>query len=275
LAYARTRPQGRRPDAKAAHLPQVPLVEHADIRRMLLAQKSYAEGALALTLYCARLLDERETAAEPAERDRAALLLDVLTPIAKSWPSQWCLHGTSLAIQVHGGYGYTRDYDVEQHYRDSRLNPIHEGTHGIQAIDLLGRKTAMHDGAGLDALDEEMRRTVTTASRLGPELSAYAADLDLARARLVEVTKLLQVHAEPITRLANASIYLEAAGHVVLAWIWLEQLVALGDRDDAFARGKRSAARYFRTYELPQVAPQLDLLASLDRTTVDLDPSWL
>ncbi|MFI9536860.1 acyl-CoA dehydrogenase [Nocardia fusca] len=275
LAYARTRPQGRRPDAKAAHLPQVPLMEHADIRRMLLAQKSYAEGALGLTLYCARLLDERETASERAERDRAALLLDILTPIAKSWPAQWCLHGTSLAIQVHGGYGYTRDYDVEQHYRDSRLNPIHEGTHGIQAIDLLGRKTSIHDGAGLRVLDEEIRRAVAAGSRLGPETSAHAADLDLGRARLMEVTKLLHAHPEPVTRLGNASIYLEAAGHIVLAWIWLEQLVALGDRDDAFARGKRAAARYFRSYELPGVAPRLDLLASLDRTTVDLDPSWL
>src|SRR5690606_18534922 len=158
---------------------------------------------------------------------------------------------------VHGGYGYTRDYDVEQHYRDSRLNPIHEGTHGIQAIDLLGRKTSMHDGAGLQVLDEEIRRTVAAASRLGPETAAHAADLDLARARLVEVTKLLHAHPEPVTRLSNASIYLEAAGHIVLAWIWLEQLIALGDRDDAFARGKRAAARYFRSYELPGVAPRL------------------
>nr|WP_281365530.1 acyl-CoA dehydrogenase [Nocardioides panzhihuensis] len=275
LAYARTRPQGRTPGAKDANLPQVPLVEHADIRRMLLAQKSYAEGALALTLYCARLLDEQETAPEQPESARAGLLLDVLTPIAKSWPSQWCLHGTSLAIQVHGGYGYTRDYDVEQHYRDSRLNPIHEGTHGIHALDLLGRKTSMQDGAGIEALDEEMRRTIAATSSLGPEVSAHAADLDRARARLVEVTRLLHAHPDPVTRLANASLYLEAAGHIVLAWIWLEQLIALGDRDDAFARGKRSTAHYFRSYELPRVAPQLDLLASLDRTTVDLDPAWL
>lgn len=275
LRYARTRPQGRRPDAKEAHLPQVPLTEHADIRRMLLAQKSYAEGALGLTLYCARLLDEAETNADPAERDRAALLLDVLTPIAKSWPSQWCLRGTSLALQVHGGYGYTRDYDVEQHYRDSRLNPIHEGTHGIQAIDLLGRKTSMHDGAGLAALDAVIRQTVAAAARLGTESSRLASDLDLVRSRLVEVTKLVHAQPDPVARLANASIYLEAAGHVVLAWIWLEQLVALGDRDDPFARGKRSAASYFRCYELPKVVPQLDLLASLDRTTVDLDPAWL
>ena len=141
LDYARQRPQGRPMTAagKDAAAPQVPIIEHADVKRMLLAQKAYAEGALALELYCARLVDEQHTGDEAAAKD-AALLLEVLTPIAKSWPSEWCLEGNSLAIQVHGGYGYTRDFPVEQYWRDQRLNMIHEGTHGIQALDLLGRK---------------------------------------------------------------------------------------------------------------------------------------
>jgi alkylation response protein AidB-like acyl-CoA dehydrogenase len=140
LQYARERPQGRPvgPSGKDPKQPQVPIVRHADVKRMLLAQKAYAEGALALNLYCARLVDEHKTAADPGERERAQQLLDVLTPIAKSWPSQWCLEADSLAIQVLGGYGYTREYPVEQHWRDNRLNMIHEGTHGIQALDLLG-----------------------------------------------------------------------------------------------------------------------------------------
>ena len=117
----------------------MPIIEHADVRRMLLAQKSYVEGALALELYCARLLDEQRPPGRRGPRAHG-LLLDVLTPITKSWPSQWCLAANDLAIQVLGGAGYTREYDVEQHYRDNRLNPIHEGTHGIQALDLLGRK---------------------------------------------------------------------------------------------------------------------------------------
>jgi butyryl-CoA dehydrogenase len=147
LDYARTRPQGRPLTGKDATAPQVPIIEHADVRRMLLAQKSYVEGALALSLYCSRLLDEERTAEEESERARARLLLDVLTPIAKSWPSQWCLAANDLAIQVHGGYGYTREYNVEQFYRDNRLNPIHEGTHGIHGLDLLGRKVVMGGGA--------------------------------------------------------------------------------------------------------------------------------
>ncbi len=131
LEYARQRPQGRAigPAGKDPSQPQIPIIEHADVKRMLLAQKTYAEGALALELYCARLVDEQHTGDEAAARD-AALLLEVLTPIAKSWPSEWCLEGNSLAIQVLGGYGYTRDFPVEQYWRDNRLNMIHEGTHG-------------------------------------------------------------------------------------------------------------------------------------------------
>ena len=148
VKYAKERIQGRLPGRSGA---PVAIAEHADVKRMLLAQKSYVEGALALSLYCSLLVDEEKTADTQERREAAHLLLDVLTPIAKSWPSQWCLAANDLAIQVHGGYGYTREYDVEQHYRDNRLNPIHEGTHGIQGQDLLGRKVIMNQGAGLRA----------------------------------------------------------------------------------------------------------------------------
>ena len=139
------------------------MIEHADVKRMLLAQKSYVEGALALGLYCAMLVDEGRTSTG-ADRDRAHLLLEVLTPIAKSWPSQWCLEANSLAIQVHGGYGYTKEFDVEQCYRDNRLNAIHEGTHGIHGLDLLGRKVVMQDGAGLTLLAERINQTIDKAT---------------------------------------------------------------------------------------------------------------
>jgi alkylation response protein AidB-like acyl-CoA dehydrogenase len=273
LEYARSRPQGRAPGAKDPSTPQVPIVGHADVRRMLLAQKSYAEGALALVLYCGRLLDDEATAPSDDERARAAVLLSVLTPIAKSWPSQWCLEANSLAIQVHGGYGYTREYDVEQHYRDNRLNPIHEGTHGIQALDLLGRKMTTNDGLG--TLAALLRATAERAAERGGEAAELGALLGASVERLVEVTA--AVHREPDAeaRLANASYYLEAAGHIVVAWTWLEQLLALRERTDAFAQGKRAAARYFFRHELPRTGPQLDLLASGDRTLLDTDPSWL
>ena len=269
LQYAKERPQGRPIAGKDPSAPQVPIIEHADVRRMLLAQKSYVEGALALTLYCGQLVDEQNTAEDDTARERAGTLLDVLTPIAKSWPSQWCVEANSLAIQIHGGYGYTREYDVEQHYRDNRLNPIHEGTHGIQGLDLLGRKVVQHGGAGLALLAETITATVGRAGDL-PEATALQGALD----RVVEVTALLWATGDPEVALANASIYLEAVGHVVIAWMWLEQLLAAGGEGDFYA-GKRAAARYFFRYELPKTGPQLDLLASLDRTTLDVDPRSL
>jgi hypothetical protein len=266
LDYARTRPQGRPVAAKDPTTPMVPLVEHPDVRRMLLAAKSYVEGSLALNLYCGRLVDEERTGDDPA---RAHLLLDVLTPIAKSWPAQWCLEANDLAIQVHGGYGYTREYIVEQLYRDNRLNPIHEGTHGIQALDLLGRKVVMQGGAGLALLAATIGETVARAGD-----HPFAARLTAAVDRIVEVTQTLWGTGDPALALANASVYLEAVGHVVVAWMWLEQLLACEGKEGDFYDGKRAAAEYFFTWELPKTGPQLDLLASLNRTTLDMQDSW-
>ncbi|NLU70625.1 acyl-CoA dehydrogenase [Streptomyces sp. HNM0574] len=275
LDYARQRPQGRPVAGKDATAPQVPIVEHPDVRRMLLAQKSYVEGALGLLLYCSRLVDEQDSATEESARDRARLLLDVLTPIAKSWPSQWCLEANSLALQVHGGYGYTREYDVEQHYRDNRLNPIHEGTHGIQALDLLGRKVVLDGGAGLAALGEAVGRTVERAAEAGGEAAGLGERLRTAWERVTEVTARLWSGGDPTLALANATVYLEAVGHVVVAWVWLGQFLATGGREDDFHHGKRQAARYFFRHELPRTGPQFALLESLDTTTLDTDPGWL
>jgi len=277
VEYARTRTQGRALGARDAAAPPVPIIEHADVRRMLLASKSYVEGGLALGLYCARLVDEERTAADEADRARARTLLEVLTPIAKSWPSQWCLAADDLAVQVLGGAGYTRDFPVEQFYRDNRLNPIHEGTHGIQALDLLGRKVVMSGGAGLALLGGTI--TATTRRAAGTAWADLAADLDAAVARLTEVTGLLWAGADPQVALANATVYLEAAGHVVVGWLWLEQALAAdraaaAGRDGDFYAGKRQAARYFQRFELPKVGPQLDLLASLDTTVLEMRDSW-
>jgi len=275
LDYARQRPQGRPAGRKDAGAPQVPIVQHSDVRRMLLAQKSYVEGALGLLLYCSRLVDEQQSAPDAADRARAGLLLDVLTPIAKSWPSQWCLRANSLAIQVHGGYGYTREYDVEQHYRDNRLNPIHEGTHGIQALDLLGRRAVMDGGAGLAALGEAVGATVERAAAAGGEAAQLAAALRESWQRVTEVTRRLWSTGDTEVALANASVYLEAVGHTVLAWIWLGQYLAADGTDDAFHRGKRQAARYFFRHELPRTRPQFALLEALDTTALETDPDWL
>ncbi len=243
---------------------------------MLLAQKSYVEGGLALILFCARLVDESRTAPDAEAARDAERLLGLLTPIAKSWPSQWCLAANDLAIQVHGGYGYTRDYPVEQFYRDNRLNPIHEGTHGIQALDLLGRKVVEGDGAALGLLGDRVHATTRAAAEAGGDgrVVRRTARRRLGR-RAAGSPPRCGRRATRRWRSPTPRLYLEALGHLVVAWLWLEQLNAVGDSTGAFYDGKRAAARYFFAFELPTIAPKLDLLESLDTTTLDLDPDVL
>jgi butyryl-CoA dehydrogenase len=202
------------------------------------------------------------------------MLLDVLTPIAKAWPSQWCLAANDLAIQVHGGYGYAREYLVEQFYRDNRLNAIHEGTNGIQALDLLGRKVAMEGGAGFKILLETIEETLLRAQGAGPERAELAAMLRGVVDRLADVTDQLLMEPDSEVRLANATVFLEVVGHVVVAWLWLEQVEAAEPGVSAFYEGKRQAARFFYLHELPRVGPQLDLLARLDRTVLEMRDEW-
>jgi alkylation response protein AidB-like acyl-CoA dehydrogenase len=282
LDYARSRPQGRHPAAKDPASPQLPIIEHADVRRMLLAQKSYVEGGLALCLYCARLVDEQKTGESESARKEAGLLLDILTPIAKSWPSQWCLEANSLAIQVHGGYGYTRDYKVEQFYRDNRLNPIHEGTHGIQAMDLLGRKAGMEQGRAFELLLAKIGEATAAATAGESQLLQQCAKaLHAAGQDAAATTRRLLSERDVNLMLANASVYLEMLGHVVIAWIWLRQGV-LAQRslanaqagDKAFYQGKLQACRYFFRYELPKTAAQNELLRSLDPTCLEMRDEW-
>ena len=274
LDYAKNRPQGRAmgPSGKDAAAPQIRIIEHADVKRMLLAQKSYCEGALALELYCARLVDEHHTAT-PEAADDARMLLEVLTPIAKSWPSEWCLEANSLAIQVHGGYGYTRDFPVEQYWRDNRLNMIHEGTHGIQALDLLGRKVLMEQGRGLSLLAARINSTIEHAIEV-PELAAHANALGKALQHIGSATKAAWATGNPTDALANAVPYMQAFGHTVLAWIWLDVALAVLRADEAksapSSAGKIAAMTYFYYYELPKIDAWLQVVASRDLTCADL-----
>ena len=282
LDYARNRPQGRAPGAKDPNTPQIPIIQHADVRRMLLAQKTYVEGGLALCLYAASLVDEQKTSPDDNVRREAGLLLDLLTPVVKSWPSQWCLEANSLAIQVHGGYGYTREYPVEQFYRDNRLNPIHEGTHGIQAMDLLGRKVMMDGGGGFKLLGREMHHTIAEAE-VHAGLREHASALADSLEALAETTRILgaALAEDSQAGLANASVYLEMFGHTVMAWVWLRLALAAtrglaaGDDVDAdFYRGKLQACRYFFRWELPKTQPQHTLLRSLDTSCLGMADAW-
>ncbi len=274
LDYAKNRPQGRpiTGSGKDASAPQSRIIEHADVKRMLLAQKAYCEGALALALYCARLVDEQHTGT-PEAADEARLLLEVLTPIAKSWPSEWCLEANSLAIQVHGGYGYTRDFPVEQYWRDNRLNMIHEGTHGIQAMDLLGRKVLMEGGRGLALLADRVNATIKKAMAV-PELAAHAGALEKALAHVGSATQAAWATGNPADALANAVPYMQGFGHTVLAWIWLDVALAAMQpgamQSIAASTGKMGAARYFYHYELPKVGAWLKVVETRDQTCANL-----
>ena len=274
LEYAKNRPQGRpvaggsQKVVKDAAQAQVRIIEHADIKRMLLAQKSYSEGALALELYCAKLVDEQHTA-DAIAADEARLLLEVLTPIAKSWPSEWCLEANSLAIQIHGGYGYTRDFPVEQYWRDNRLNMIHEGTHGIQGMDLLGRKVLMEEGRGVHLLGARMRETADKAMVFA-DLAADAKALNTALQKVIAATQMAWSSGQPQEALANAVPYLQAFGHLVLAWIWLDVSASCRGAQTPAQTGRQAAAKFFYHYELPKIDAWLQVVSNRDMTCANL-----
>lgn len=277
LDYAKERTQGRLLDGRDPASPMIPIAEHPDVRRMLMTMKAYSEGAAALCLWAASLVDSQRLGAG-AERERATLLLDILTPVVKSWPSEFALQANDIAIQVHGGYGYTRDYPVERLWRDNRLNPIHEGTKGIQALDLLGRKARMKNGAAFAELMAEMERDAEGGA---PDFAAERAELSAAVQGAREITRRLHEAAEThgqAVAFANATVYLDMLGHVVVGWLWLRQAEAArraleagaqGERR-AFLEGKIAAARFFLREELPTTEAQRARLARLERTALDL-----
>ena len=266
LDYAKNRPQGRvlGSSGKDASQPQVRIIEHADVKRMLLAQKSYCEGALALELYCARMVDEEMTG-DAASAEEARLILEVLMPIAKSWPSEWCLEANSLAIQIHGGYGYTRDFPVEQYWRDNRLNMIHEGTHGIQAADLLGRKVLMENGKAWQLLQKKIVATSKAAAQ-HTTLMTYANDLEAAVKAIDDATKSAWSTANPNDALANAVPYMQAFGHMVIAWIWLD----IATNKIAVQAINTPATAYFYRYELPKISAWLNVVKTRDLTCANM-----
>ncbi len=284
LDYAKERPQGRLPSAKDPNSAPVNIIEHADVKRMLLAQKAYGEGAMALCLMGAQLADDEKTAATEEERKQAHLLLDFLTPMIKSWPSEYGPKANSFAIQVLGGSGYVNEHPVEMFYRDNRLNPIHEGTTGIQSIDLLARKVPMKNMAGYQAALSAMADTITQA-RADEALLPYADELEAAIATLKTTTeKLLGAMMEQNIDLAlsNSVKYLDVFGNVVIAWMWLKQGVVASAAltgqphisDENFYQGKLQAMKYFFKFELPEINAWAELLQSIDSTCHDMNIDW-
>jgi len=283
LQYANERPQGRKPGQKSGTDP-VLIIEHADVRRMLLFQKSIVEGSISLLLNCSYLEDLQKSEDE-AERQRAHLLMELLTPIAKSYPSEYGTFAVSAAMQCLGGAGYTDDFPIEQYYRDIRVNAIYEGTTGIHGLDLLGRKIMMHGGAAFKYFIEEIQQ-VAGVAKPNDQTASLANQLLSAAKALHETTLHLSELATkqgPEVFLADATLYLEYFSLVTLSWQWLRQAnsavkllsTADNDTDKNFYESKLITCKYFFEYELPKTKALHQRLMSADNLTLDLENKHL
>jgi alkylation response protein AidB-like acyl-CoA dehydrogenase len=280
LDYSQTRKQGRKVDQKDPSQPPVPIIEHADVKRMLLFQKAVNEGSLSLLLQCAWYIDLQSTLPEGEEKEKYHLLLELLTPIAKTYPSEMGILAISQGLQCLGGSGYCDDYPLEQYYRDARIHPIHEGTTAIQGMDLLGRKISMKNGQALAYFVEEINRTISTASEY-QELHPLAEKLQGAFTKLHQINSHLAEVAQtkgPEAFLADATLYLEFFSIIAIAWQWLLQGIAacqamekkVTKKEVDFYQGKLMTLRYYFAYELPKTESLNIRLLESDWVTLEM-----
>lgn len=278
LEYAKKRRQGRRVSDKDPTQPPIPIIEHADVKRMLLFQRSVIEGSLSLLMQCSKYVDMQKISSDEG-KEKYNLLLEILIPVAKTYPAEMGIHSISQGLQCFGGSGYCDDYPLEQYYRDARIHPIHEGTTGIQGIDLLGRKVIMKNGKALKLYVEEVQKTIGSANDI-PELKPYAEALEKAFERLQNVTKhLLEVASRESAEmfLADATLYLEFFAVITIAWQWLLQGIYVQkglknnptDSEADFLQGKFCTLRFFFAYELPKTKGLEERLRNTDGLTVE------
>lgn len=283
LEYARERPQGRKISAKDPTTPQIPIIEHADVKRMLLFQKAVTEGALSLLMQCSLYVDKIKTT-EGEDKDRYHLLLELLTPIAKTYPSEMGILSVSQGLQCLGGYGYCDEFLLELFYRDARIHPIHEGTTGIQGLDLLGRKVRMKGGKAFTLFLEEVQKAIVAAAPF-PALNPCVQMLKEALEGLKNITQyLLSQNQEGKTQqaLADSTLYLELFGIIAIAWQWLLQAVSiqkalgspLSQMETKFYQGKFFTFCFFFHYELPKIQGLLKRLGECDGMTVSMERSF-
>jgi butyryl-CoA dehydrogenase len=279
LEYARERPQGRKITSKDPLSPQIPIIEHADVKRMLLFQKAIVEGSLSLVLQCG-IYDDLVNVTQGEERENYDLLLDLLTPVAKTYPSEMGILSCSTGIQILGGYGYCDEFPLEQFYRDVRIHTLHEGTTGIQGMDLLGRKMTMKQGKAAQLYFAEVRKAIKT-SEADAALKPYGLLLEEALGILEKVTADLMglaMEGKIELFLADSALYLELFGLIAVAWQWLLQATvakralagSLLPGDINFYQGKLQACAYFFGYELPKIEGLSKRLFNHDGLTVDM-----
>jgi len=283
LEYAKKRRQGRKVSDKDPTKPPIFIIEHADVKRMLLFQRAVIEGSLSLLMQCSKYVDIQKICSND-EKVKYNLLLEILTPVAKTYPSEMGILSISQGLQCFGGSGYCDDYPLEQYYRDARIHPIHEGTTGIQGIDLLGRKVIMQNGKALKLYVEEIQKTIASANHI-PELKPYAEALEKTLERLQNVTKhLLNVASRETAEmfLADATLYLEFFAITSIAWQWLLQGIYIQkglknnptDSEADFLNGKFYTLRFFFAYELPKIKGLEDRLINSDGLTVEMKADY-
>ena len=283
LDYAKDRTQGRIAPKNKPEDAATAIINHGDVKRMLLAQKTYSEGGISLCLYGSNLIDRINTCENETLKNELTELLDLLTPVLKAWPSEYGPKANDLGIQVLGGAGYTREYQAEQFWRDNRLNPIHEGTNGVQALDLSFRKLWQKGGLGIQILKREITKdleniTTTESAQLAGKLMPYMGHLHEV---LVHLSKVLQTE-EAVTLTGNAQALMNIFASIVLSWIWIRQASKaeqlLSTTQDAeqqnFYKGKIQAAKYFIDWELPLVKRDIELLTNTNSVCTDMQTEW-
>ncbi|MFN8237243.1 MAG: acyl-CoA dehydrogenase [Chitinophagales bacterium] len=275
LKYANERLQGRNIAEKNPDLPQTPIINHADVKRMLLFQKTFIDGALCLELQCSYFSDLARVT-EGEEQEKYHLLLELLTPVAKSYPAEMSNFSTSTAIQIFGGYGFTKDFIAEQYYRETRIHTIHEGTTAIHGLDLLGRKVMMKNGKAVMYLMQEVMGDITKAKQQD-NTKAHAQTLEKKLGQLQELSMHLMGVAQKEgveAYLSDATLYLELFGTLVLGWQWIKMANTCNESttiDADFKASKFLCCNYFFEYELPKTEALFTRLKSTNRVTVGVD----
>ncbi len=282
LAYAKERPQGRRlsrSGEKDLSQGQTLIINHPDVKRMLLLQKAVVEGALSLVLLASKYQDLSETHPDPAEREKYRLLLEIVTPLAKTYPSERGAVSVSNGLQVLGGYGFCSDFPLQQYHRDIRIFAIYEGTTGIQSLDLLGRKVTLENGRALELLAAEIAQSIQQASGLD-ELAPYALQLKEKLGLLKQVL----AHLLPFAKkgeyerfLSTATVFMEFFSTVVMAWLWLDAgrtaLEASRGGDTAypseFYAAKVNAMKFYFNFELPNTTALAEVILKEEGLTLE------
>lgn len=278
LQYAKERPQGRRIQSggnKDVNKDQVLIIKHPDVRRMLLLQKAVAEGSVSLIMQ-ASLYRDLADVTEGEEKEKYDQLLEILTPIVKTYPAEMGREAVSNGLQVLGGYGFTNDFLLQQYYRDIRIMSLYEGTTGIQSLDLLGRKVVMNNGQAIRILMKEIMTDIARA-KSHEALSSYADELGSSLAvvqKSLEYLLAFAMKGENERFLADATIFMQLMSNVIIAWQWLKQATTASDMMSAedglytedYYRSKIHTMKYFFKYELPKIHACAEILKGEELT---------